>query len=135
MRRFYAAFCLRSARGTTKRMPERSSSIEQVLLSIRPSRLAWGTRHLVEVAVVAALAGDHPEVAGVAQAGPVAHERLLGLVLGLHQHDRAVELAGADEPAPEASLTSRRRPEPTSPVTSTRWSGLTPSFWTAVRWL
>ena len=33
----------RSARGTTKRMPERSSSIEQVLLSIRPSCLAWGT--------------------------------------------------------------------------------------------
>ncbi len=31
--------CL-SARGTTKRIPERSSSIEQVLLSIRPRRLA-----------------------------------------------------------------------------------------------
>ena len=33
----------RRARGTTKRMPERSSSIEQVLLSIRPTRLAYGT--------------------------------------------------------------------------------------------
>ena len=33
----------RRARGTTKRIPERSSSIEQVLLSIRPRRLAWGT--------------------------------------------------------------------------------------------
>ena len=33
----------RSARGITKRMPERSSSIEQVLLSIRPSRLPKGT--------------------------------------------------------------------------------------------
>ena len=30
----------RSARGITKRMPERSSSIEQVLLSISPSRFA-----------------------------------------------------------------------------------------------
>ena len=33
----------RSDRGTTKRIPERSSSIEQVLLSIRPSRFACGT--------------------------------------------------------------------------------------------
>ena len=37
------AAVLRSARGITKRMPLRSSSIEQVLLSIRPSFLAWGT--------------------------------------------------------------------------------------------
>ncbi len=37
-RRFRLA--LRSARGTTKRIAERSSSIEQVLLSIMPTRLA-----------------------------------------------------------------------------------------------
>jgi hypothetical protein len=36
-------FAARSARGTTNRMPERSASIEQVLLSISPTRLAWGT--------------------------------------------------------------------------------------------
>ncbi len=35
-----AAPLLRSARGTTNLMPERSSSIEHVLLSIRPTRLA-----------------------------------------------------------------------------------------------
>jgi hypothetical protein len=38
-----AAPSLRNARGTTNRIPERSSSIEQVLLSISPRRLAWGT--------------------------------------------------------------------------------------------
>ena len=57
----------RSARGTTKRIPLRSSSIEQVLLSIRPSFFAWGTRvHLVEVALVSPFAGDHPQRAVVA---------------------------------------------------------------------
>ncbi len=34
----------RRARGTTKRIPERSESIEQVLLSIRARRRASGTR-------------------------------------------------------------------------------------------
>ena len=34
----------RRARGTTNRMPERSSSIEHVLLSISPRRFAPGTR-------------------------------------------------------------------------------------------
>ena len=53
---------------------------------------------------MAALAGDDPQVAGVAQARAVAHERLLGLVLGLHHHDRAVELAGAHQAAAERLL-------------------------------
>ena len=60
------------------------------------------------------LAGDHPQVAGVAQAGAVADERLLGLVLGLHQHDRAVELAGAHEAAADGLL--HVAPEPGTDV-------------------
>ena len=60
--------------------------------------------HLVEVLVVSPLAGDHPEVAGVAQAGAVADEGLLGLVLGLHEHDRAVQQAGFDQPAADRLL-------------------------------
>jgi hypothetical protein len=53
---------------------------------------------------VAALAGDHPEVAGVAQAGAVADERLLRLVLRLHEDDRAVQGARLDEPAADGLL-------------------------------
>ena len=53
---------------------------------------------------MAPLPGDQPEVAGVAQAGAVADERLLGLVLGLDQDDRAVELAGAHQAAADGLL-------------------------------
>ena len=50
------------------------------------------------------LAGDQPHVARVADAGAVAVQDLLGLVNRFHQDDRAVELAGADQPAPGRRL-------------------------------
>ena len=64
--------------------------------------------HLVQVVVVAALAGDHPQVAGVAQPGPVAHERLLGVVHRVHGHHRAVEVARANQAAAERPPSRRR---------------------------
>jgi hypothetical protein len=48
--------------------------------------------------------GDDPQVAGVTQAGAVADEQLLGLVLGLGQHDRAVQLPRADQSAADRVL-------------------------------
>src|SRR3954447_12590478 len=60
--------------------------------------------HLVHVAVVAALAGEDPEVAGVAQPGAVVDERLLALLARLDHDDRAVELAGPHQAAAQHVL-------------------------------
>src|SRR5690606_15125814 len=60
--------------------------------------------HLVEVALVSALAGDRPEIAGVLDPGPVPDERLLGIVERLDEHDRAVELAVAHQAAADRLL-------------------------------
>src|SRR5680860_792348 len=60
--------------------------------------------HLVEVAVVAALAGDHPEVARLLDPRAVADEGLLGLVERLDEDYRAVELPGADQAAADRGL-------------------------------
>ena len=62
---------------------------------------------------MAALAGDQPQVAGVAQPGPVGGQGLLGLLGRLHEHDRGVQLAGPDQAAPDRLLdVARAAPGP-----------------------
>src|SRR4051794_2650615 len=71
----------------------------------QPTPLATGNEpHLVDVVVLAALGGDQPQVAGVAQARPVALEDLLRLLERLDHHDCPVELARAHQAAPEHVL-------------------------------
>ena len=55
--------------------------------------------------------GDEPQVTGVAQPRAVADERLLGVVLALDEHDRAVQLARAHEPAAERILDVAAQPD------------------------
>src|SRR4051794_30304952 len=60
--------------------------------------------HLVHVAVVAALAGQDPEVARVAHPRAVLGEAVLALLERLDHHDRAVHVAGAHQPSAERLL-------------------------------
>ena len=102
--RFYAPEpLLRSARGTTNLMPDRSSSIERRLVVDQADALGVGHQgHLVQVRVVPALVGQDPEVARVVQPGAVADQGLLALLERADHDDRAVQVAGADQPAARA---------------------------------
>src|SRR3954451_10737411 len=70
-------------------------------------------QHLVDVAVVPALAGEDPEVAGVAHPRAVLRERPRALLERLDHHHGAVELARADETAADRVLevTAQRCPD------------------------